>query len=120
MEATVEQIPQAGRIQVTIQVSADLNYSADAARRMVGRFVADEIGYLLRGGEPTLVAAELLCWRVPVILALPHTGPVGTVGTVDVDVETGQLFVTPEQVADVTRRAQDLAAHHAAPTGSAS
>lgn len=120
MEATVEQIPQAGRIQVTIQVSADLNYSADAARRMVGRFVADEIGYLLRGGEPTLVAAERLCWRVPVILALPHTGPVGTVGTVDVDVETGQLFVTPEQVADVTRRAQDLAAHHAAPTGSAS
>jgi hypothetical protein len=115
METMIEQIPQAGRIQLTIQVSADLNYSASAARRIAGRFVADEIGYLLRSGEPTLVAGEHICWRVPIILAFPHTGPVGTVGTVDVDVETGQLYITPEQIAEVTRHAQDLAAHYPSP-----
>lgn len=56
-------------MQVTIQTSADLNFSALAARRLVGRFVADEIGYLLRSDPPNLVIAERIYWRVPVILA---------------------------------------------------
>ncbi len=94
MEATIEQLPHAGQIQLAIQVSANMDYSASAARRMVGRFLADEIGYLLRAGEPTLVVAEHICWRVPALLAFPETGPVGTVGTVDVDVQTGQLYIT--------------------------
>jgi hypothetical protein len=114
MEATLEQIPRAGQIQLAIQVSANMNYSAQAARRIAGRFLADEMGYLLRGGEPTLAVSEHICWRVPVVLAFPATGPVGTVGTVDVDVETGQLYITPERIAELTRNAQDLAAHYSA------
>ena len=112
MEAMVEQIPHTGQMQLTIQVSANVNYSARAAQRIVGRFVADEIGYLLRSGEPTLVVSDRICWRVPIILAFPTTGPVGTVGTIDVDVETGQLLVDSEQTAEITRHAQDLAAHY--------
>jgi hypothetical protein len=112
MEATIEQLPHAGQIQLAIQVSANMDYSASAARRMVGRFLADEIGYLLRAGEPTLVVAEHICWRVPALLAFPETSPVGTVGTVDVDVQTGQLYITPEQIAEITRHAHDLAANY--------
>ena len=45
MEAVVEQLPQAGHLQITIQASADINYSAKAAQRIAGRFVADEAGW---------------------------------------------------------------------------
>ena len=86
--------------------------SARAAQRIVGRFVADEIGYLLRSGDPTLVVSERISWRVPIVLAFPTTGPVGTVGTLDVDVETGQLLVDPEQIVEITRHARDLASHY--------
>jgi hypothetical protein len=112
MEATLEQIPRTGKVDLTIQVSATINYSAEAARRLAGRFVANEIGYLLRCGDPELVISERLYWRVPVILALPTTGPIGTVGTIDVDVETGQLSIAPEQIAEITRHAESLAAAH--------
>jgi hypothetical protein len=110
MEATLEQIPRTGKVDLTIQVSTIINYSAEAARRLVGRFVANEISYLLRCGAPGLVVAERLYWRVPITLAFPTTGPVGTVGTIDVDVETGQLSITPEQIAEITRHAESLAA----------
>ncbi len=116
METIVEQLPQAGHLQVTIQASADLNYSAKAARRIVGRFVADEIGYLLRSNEPTLVVSDRLYWRVPIVLALPDRGIVGTAGALDVDVETGQLFVTSEQIAEITYQAENLATSHPRPT----
>jgi len=109
----LERIPQVGQVQLTLQVSAHINYSAHAAMRQVGRFVADEISYLLRAGDPTLVVSDSLRWRVPVILALPTTGPLGEVGAVDVDVETGQLSITPEQIAGIARRAEDLARHAA-------
>lgn len=115
MEVTLKQIPHIGKIDLTIRISATLNYSAEAARRSVGRFVANEIGYLLRCGDPELVVSERLYWRVPVILALPTTGPLGTVGTIDVDVETGQLAIAPEQVAEITRHAESLAAAHSTP-----
>ena len=112
MEATLEQIPRTGKVELTIQVSATINYSAEAARRLAGRFVANEIGYLPRCKDPQLVVAERLYWRVPITLAFPTTGPVGTVGTIDVDVETGQLSITPEQIAEITRHAESLAATH--------
>jgi hypothetical protein len=104
-------------MQLTIQVSAQINFSARAAQRRVGAFVADEIGYLLRSGEPTLVVADRLRWRVPIILALPTTGPLGQVGAIDMDAESGQLIVTPEQVTAITHHAEDLAhAHPERPT----
>ena len=93
-------------------MNAQFNYSAPAAQRRVNRFVADEIGYLLRGGEPTLVVSERMLWRVPILLALPTTGPLGEVGNIDVDVETGQIAATTEQIAAISRHAEDLANAH--------
>jgi hypothetical protein len=115
MEATLEQIPRTGKIDLIIQVSATINYSAEAARRLAGRFVANEISYLLRCNDPQLVVSKRLYWRVPIILALPTAGPVGTVGTIDIDVENGQLFITPEQIAEITHYATNLAAAHSTP-----
>jgi len=114
MEAVLDQVPRIGKVDLTIQVSATINYSAEAARRLVGRFVANDISYLLRCGDPELVVSERLYWRVPVTLAFPTTGPVGIVGAIDVDVESGQLSVTPEQITDITHHAETLAAAHCA------
>lgn len=114
METVFQQIPQTGDITLTIQITASFNYSAVAARRLVNRFVADEISYLLRAEEPVLVASERIVWRVPVILAFPSVGTVGQAGTVDVDVENGRLLLTPAQIESIHNSALELAARHAA------
>jgi hypothetical protein len=113
MEATLEQIPRAGQLELTIQVSATVHYSAAAARRIAGRFVANEIAYLSRAGEPTLVMAETgIYWRVPIVLAFPTIGPVGSVGYIDVHVETGEFSITPEQIQEMRLNAEEKAARH--------
>ncbi len=115
MEASMEQIPRFGKVEFTIQVSGHIHYSAEAARRAVGRFVAGEIAYLLRSGEPSLVMTERIVWRVPVDLTLPSHGVVGTVGQIDVDVETGELDVTPEMIRRIQENAEQKAAYYSAP-----
>lgn len=113
VETLVEQLPHTGKLQFSVHVSVDLNFSAVAARRRVGRFVADEISYLMRGGKPSLVIAERVYWRVPVLLTFPGRGNVGSVGAIDVDVETGQLQATPELIMEIQQRASDLAPRQA-------
>lgn len=113
MNTVIEQIPQMGDITLTIQISAQFNYSAVVAKRMVSRFVTDEISYMLRALDPVLVAAERIVWRVPIALAFPNVGVLGQVGTVDVDVENGRLLLTPPQVESIRNTALDLAARHA-------
>lgn len=116
MEALVEQIPQTGNIQLTFQISAHFNYSAVAAQRLVRRFVADEISYLLRADPPVLVAATRVVWRVPIVLALPSYGAVGQVGTFDVDIETGSFLVTPSQIKEMSLRAREIADRYSEPS----
>lgn len=110
METIVEAIPQTGDIRLVIEVSARQNFSARSAQKLVRRFIADEISYLLRVGEPALVVGQQLYWRVPVQLAFPGRGAAGDVGAIDVNVETGQLLITPEIIAEITRHAHRLAA----------
>jgi len=100
-------LPRSGRID--IHVSAEINVAARSARQRVTRLVASELGNLLYGGDPSLVIGERIVWRVPVILTYPDTGPVGQVGALDVDVETGQVLVAPEQLAEIETQAHALA-----------
>jgi hypothetical protein len=107
-------LPKSGRVDVDIHLSADIHVTATAARRRVSRLVISEIGNLLYGGEPTLIVGERVRWHVPVMLAYPDTGPVGQVGALDVDVETGEVLATTEQLAEITNYAQ-FVAQRAAP-----
>lgn len=111
-EILLEQVPKIGKINLTIQVSTEMNYSAEVARRLAGRVVANEISYLLRAGEPNLVVSDRLYWRLPILLAFPTTGLLGTVGTLDVDVETGQIPITPAEINEMTHYAESLAAEY--------
>lgn len=60
---------------------------------------------------PTLVVGEqAVVWRVPAAISFPHTGRVGVVGLVDVDVTTGSMNNTPDCKAEIERQAKELAA----------
>jgi hypothetical protein len=109
MASVVESIPKTGRLEVDIKVTADVNISAYAARQKVNDFVLSEVSYMMHAGDPALVLAERICWRVPVILSLTSRGDVGEVGVIDVDVETGQMHVTPQLIAEINARAEGLA-----------
>jgi hypothetical protein len=115
MEAVLEQLPNTGHLSLTIQISTVFNYTATAARKLAGRFAAEEISYLLRAGEPKLIASERIYWRVPLELALPNAGTLGEAGSIDVDVETGKLSITPDQIAAIIRNGERLAATPASP-----
>lgn len=72
---------------------------AQTAQRQVTKLLLDQVGNLLYGERPSLVADERLLWRVPVWLALPTTRPLGQVGILDVDKETGEILFS-QQILD--------------------
>lgn len=109
MASLVESLPGTGRLEVEIKVTADVNISAYAARQKVNAFVLNDISYMMHAGDPLLVLAERICWRVPVVLSLASRGDVGEVGAIDVDVETGQMHVTPHLITEIRARAEGLA-----------
>lgn len=113
MAATVESLPKTGRLEVDIKVTADVNISAFAARQKVSSFVLSEVSYMMHAGKPALVLGERICWRVPVILSLTSRGDVGEVGAIDVDVETGQMHVSPQLIMEINARAEAFTARSA-------
>lgn len=82
--------------------------AAEAVRR-VNRFLLDHVSYLMGAERPTLVSAETLVWRTPVVLTQPARGTLGQVGNLDVNAETGELLTTPDTIRDLTNRARQLA-----------
>jgi hypothetical protein len=88
-----------------------MNISAFVARQKVTGFVADEISTQLHGKEPVLVVGvgERIRWRVPVWLSLLPTGDLGEVGSIEVDVEDGQLEITEALIQEIMLRATELA-----------
>jgi hypothetical protein len=110
MSVRVESLaPNSGQLSISIELSATVNVTAFSARQKVTGFVADEISTNMHAAEPTLIVGDRICWRVPVILSMPPTGDRGEVGTIDVDVETGQLQLTPNLIQEIERRAEYLA-----------
>jgi hypothetical protein len=115
MVAAIQALPQTGRLEVNIRVSADMNVSAYAARQKANSFILSQISYMMHGGEPELILGKRILWRVPVILSQRSQGDVGQVGAVDVDVETGQLTVTPLQIEEIQARAEEIARRTSSP-----
>lgn len=116
LDSVIESMPKSGRLEVDIKVKADVNVSAFAAKQKVNSFALSEISYMMHAGNPLLVISERMYWRVPVILSLTSVGDVGEVGTIDVDVETGQMHVTPQLIEEINIRAEGLALSQASKT----
>lgn len=101
--------PGQGKLTVQIEITSEMNVSAFSARQKVTGFVADRISTNLAAGEPVLHVGDRICWNVPVILSLPPQGDLGEVGVIQVDVATGQLFITQSHIEEIIRRAAELA-----------
>lgn len=97
------------QVDITIHVSSKLNVTKVAARRKVNVFVLNEIGTGLGGETPRLaVESDRLCWRVPVILAIPPKGRLGQVGEIAVDAQTGEILIDDQQIQDLIQHAERL------------
>lgn len=103
-------LPRAGRLQMDIHLSVEVNVTAAIARRKVNAFLATYLGNLLLAGEPVLTLGEHVAWRVPVDLTAPPVGRLGRVGEVDVDIESGEVFLDERRIAEIRERAHHLVA----------
>ena len=64
--------------------------SVEEAQGTATEFLLDHVGNQLLAGQPHLMLSSTeATWVVPVHLAYLHTGPIGSVGVVAIDDETG-------------------------------
>ena len=98
---------QAVRLQI---VPPRVRVTAAAARRKVNRFLLDNVSYLMGAERPTLVETDRLVWRVPVSLTYPDQGVVGQAGFIDVDAESSEVLLAPDDLETIIHHARDLAA----------
>lgn len=105
-------IPAGATVKIEFSFTAEVNITDFTAQRKVSKLLLDEAGNLLYGERPSLVAGRRLLWRVPVWLALPAAGPLGQVGTLDVDAQTGEILFTQQQLDEIAARGNALAEKH--------
>ncbi len=99
-----------GHVKFSLHLEAELAISALVARRQVTGYLIDQVSDHLGGDVPMLVIdGQQLRWRVPVVLYLTSHGRAGQVGEIEVDGQTGQLFVSPAQIEELKQRAEYLA-----------
>ena len=109
-EAMLAQL-QAAQVDINVHVTATLNVIPFIARQKVNVLLLDKVGTGLLSEPPDLATSGgRLYWRVPVALSLPGQGRLGHVGSVDVDVQTGEVLADNSLINDITRHANQLAA----------
>ena len=102
-------LPAQTKVKVEFSITSEINITAYTAQRKVSKLLLDEVANLLYGERPNLVVGQRLLWRVPVWLGLPSLGPVGQVGVLDVDAQTGEILFTEEILAEILERGNALA-----------
>jgi hypothetical protein len=109
IEMTEITLPAPAEVKVEFSLTAQVNITDLTAQRKVTKLLLDQVGNLLYGERPALVVGRRLLWRVPVWLALPTTGPLGQVGTLDVDAQTGEILFTQQILDEIAERGNALA-----------
>jgi hypothetical protein len=104
LELTETAVPAGATVKIEFSLTAEVNITDYTAQRKVSKLLLDEAGNLLYGEQPTLVAGRHLLWRVPIWVALPTTGPLGQIGTLDVEAQTGEILYTQQQLDDIVAR----------------
>src|SRR5438128_2380084 len=109
-------VPESGRLSLHVDADVQINISSQEAQRRVTQFVHSKISNQMHGGMPTLVLGEKSVWQVPVHLTFPSIGDAGSVGSITVDVESGEMNASPSVVEDIERHAEQIAARFATAT----
>lgn len=102
-------LPEAAEVRLHLEVTAKLNVTDEVARRRVTAFVIRKVGNLLGTDRPYLMINDRWYWVVPVVLTFPEVGPVGRVGEVRVDAQTGEILADHNDVDNLQRNALSLA-----------
>jgi hypothetical protein len=102
-------VPETGRLSVHVDADVQINISAVEAQRRVTRYVHDKISSQMHGESPTLILGQRAYWRTPIHLTFPSIGDAGPVGSIDVDVETGEANFAQSVIQEIERHAEDLA-----------
>lgn len=109
-------LPVPAEVKVQFSLTAQVNVTDFTAQRKVSKLLLDQVGNLLYGERPSLAVGRQLLWRVPVWLALPTTGPVGQVGVLDVDAQTGEVLFTQQTLDEIAERGNAMAQRAASET----
>ena len=84
------------RLSITIEIEANVRVSAREAQRNATSWLLDNVGHLAMADPPRLILGTRTAWRVPVMLSSPSHPPIGPIGVIDVDVQTGEVLASPE------------------------
>lgn len=79
--------------------------SAEVARARAAEYLIDHMGELLDPGTPLLDNGR---WIIPIGLSTVGTGPLGYVGALMVDAETGEILFSADDREKVKARARSL------------
>ena len=101
-------LPAGAEVKLELTVTSKINFTAHVARIRVNKLLLDQVG-LFYGEKPSLVVGERLLWRVPVIFSTPDLGPLGQVGSLDVDTQTGEILYTQDILNSLKDHAHALA-----------
>lgn len=102
-------LPEQAAVNITVSVSATVKVTDATAQRKVSKLLLDLVGAQLYEEQPSLVAGRRLLWRVPVWLGLPSCGPVGQVGTIDVDAQSGEILFSQQLLTEIAERGDAMA-----------
>lgn len=108
-EATLTNLQNA-ELDITVHVKSKINVTPFTARQKVNVLLLDKAGTGLLAESPVLVAVDgRLCWRVPVALSLPGHGRLGQVGTIDINMQTSEILISPLTIETIIDNANQLA-----------
>lgn len=81
------------QMRLRLEITSHINITVYVARQRANRFLLAEIGDQLGALQPELVIGDALQWRVAVQYAPSRLGPLGVVGHLLVDAQTGEVSV---------------------------
>ena len=92
-QSVIMRLPIQPRLKYSFTFEGELNISPYVAKQKANYYLVMRVGNLLMSAEPDLeFHEEGARWRVPVILTNPEIGPVGQIGEVIVDAQTGSII----------------------------
>ena len=102
-------VPERGQVEIVFQRSFEIKVTAEEARREVNRWLIEFVSIQMGADEPALVIGDRVVWRVPAHISFPQVGYAGNVGTIDINVETGEMDATEDKAAEMKRHGQEIA-----------
>ncbi len=114
IQATIKNldVPDSSQVTVRIEVSTNVNISAFTARQKANRFLIMQAGDQLCAEQPELVVGPTLYWRIPVQYTPSRRGPLGIVGHLLIDANTGEITIADGQTSkDLMTRAEAYYEH---------